>query len=590
MSNPAKNRIFNITFASLVQSPGIKRGKWLVGATFSIIGCLIWFLLPTGCNENRELRANLDRLEVMIEKEPEAAMAALDSIPQTSLVDQEDMARYILLQARAQYRCYIDETNDSLISIAVDFFTEHPSISPNGISRKELALYQQGVIQENDENYLMALDSFLKAEAEAIAQNDHYFLGYIYRHLCLLYENINAGKESVYYGKKSYEEFQKAGSEPNIAYAVSELGYAYGVYCQYDSALIWSDICLDLPYSKLDSNLREEALRNAGMAAAKLDRPHDAVKYFTQIQILGEDAFLREDAWHLARAYQAIGKGDDAYTICRQYLADDTISGPIPYEVLYARGDIEGAYHAIKKELDRRSLHANGYARQNLTRALAEFREQEISNEVHRHNRDRAEWILGSCLFVAVTIILLMAMSRKIKRSRKDLTSLMTTMETLNEELRSQIHAKDSIISEKESENAQARQSYYTLLESQIQQIDEMTSLFREPTSTTENRRLFKRITHLKENFCDPKFLAKMEQEINTFHNNIVHRLRAEFPGMKEEDVRLFLYQVCGFSGRTITFLTGEELTALYPRRSRLKARINRSQAPSRSEFLSYFS
>lgn len=571
-------------------SGGKRRGRWTVVGALCGFCCGMLLMIPSGCSDSRKLDRTLDAIEVEVEQAPQKALKSLDSIPQSALVTPEGKARYYLLTARARHRCYIDETDDSLISIAVEFYNLNPSVSPNGVSRKVLALYQQGIIRENDRNYLLALNSFLKAEAEAIPLREHYFLGYIYRHLCLLYENINAGKESVYYGKKSYKEFLATDSDPNVAYAMSELAYAYSVYCQYDSALIWADKCLELPYTLTDDHLRAEALRNAGKAATKLERPADAVEYFTRILREGKGEFKHEDAWNLSRAYQAIGASDKAFDICLKYPGADSTLADVPYEVLYARGDMEGAFNAIRNQLEREAMQTKDYARQDLTRALAEFREQEVRNEINRNKRGHVVWILGSCLFVALMVIIIMAMSRKFKRSRKELMSLMTTMETLNEELRSQIHAKDSIISEKETEKASARQSYYTLLESQIQQIDEMTSLFREPTSTTENRRLLKRINRLKENFCDPKFLEKMEQEINRFHGDIIRHLRREFPGMKEDDVRLFLYQVCGFSGRTITFLTGEELKSLYPRRSRLKSRILRSEAPSRADFLRYFS
>lgn len=583
------NRIFFSIKKLTGKSGNFKRSGLFLSTAICIACCALFIFIPSGCGDSKKLHQYLDEIEAMVEKDPESALQMLDSIPDQSPADPELKARKILLTARSRYRCYIDETDDSLISVAADYYMRHPSTSVNGVSRKVLALYHQGVIRENDSNYLLALDSFLKAEAEALALGEHYFLGYIYRHLCLLYENINAGKESVYYGKKSYTEFLAANSEPNVAYAENELGYAYGVYCQYDSALIWADKCLDHPYSHSDLHLRAGALRTAGEAAAKLNQPAKAVKYFTQIQQLEGKDFTSSDAWHLSRAYQAIGKGNEAFDLCLKYLGADTSLANVPYEILYARGDMEGAFNSVRTELERDASQAKDYARQNLTRALAEFREQEISNEVSRHRRGSVVWFLGSSLIVALMVIVVMIMSHKIKRNRKELMSLMTTMETLNEELRSQIHVKESIISEKESENARARQSYYALLESQIQQIDEMTSLFREPTSTIENRRLLKRITRLKENFRDPKFLGKMEQEINGYHGDIIRRLREEFPGIKEEDVRLFLYQVCGFSGRTITFLTDEELKSLYPHRSRLKSRIMRSEAPSRADFLRYF-
>lgn len=581
----AKQRI-----SSVWQSLGNGRRRWSVVGLVVLLGVVFIWILPAACGEHRPMGQELDKLEELVEKDPYAALERLDSISEEELDSPEARARHILLTARARHRCYIDETNDSLISIAVDYFSKHPSISAVGVSRKVLALYQQGVIRENDGSYLLALDSFLKAEAEAVPLEEHYFLGYIYRHIGLLYEHIHAGKESVYYGKKSFEEFSEAGSTPNIAYAVSELSVAYHVYCQYDSAQIWADKCLALPYVKTDTQLQAEALRNAGRASLKQGDIREAIGYYSTLQSLGSEQFGERDAWYLARAYQADGQGAKAYAVCREYLGADTAKELIPYEILYSRGDIDGAFRAIKREFDRDSTVTIDYSRQNLTRALAEFREQEIMNQGERHRRDTAVWILGCCLFLAVMVIILMGMSRKMRRSRKELTSLMTTMENLNSELRGQLRVKDNIISEKENENAQARQSYYSLLERQIQQIDEMTTLFREPTSTVENRRLFKRIEKLKTSFSDPRFLARMEQEVNTFHGDIMRRFRSEFPMVKEEEVILFLYQVCGFSGRTITFLTGEELTHLYPRRSRLKKQILLSEAPSRTDFLQYFS
>ncbi|MDE6284104.1 MAG: hypothetical protein K2L97_08980 [Muribaculaceae bacterium] len=97
---------------------------------------------------------------------------------------------------RGSIPLYIEETDDSLISTAVDYYSAHPFDSQmTSTNFLMLALYHQGVIRENDNNLIMALRSYLKAEGEAIQRNDHYFLGYIYRHFCLLHENIHAGKE-----------------------------------------------------------------------------------------------------------------------------------------------------------------------------------------------------------------------------------------------------------------------------------------------------------------------------------------------------------------------------------------------------------
>lgn len=562
-----------------------------IGASAVVGFCCIMLLpiFPSGCREKSDIRDKFDIIEELVESNPPEALKMLDSIPSTSLKTKEGKARHILLTARARYRAYFDDTNDSLITIAANYYSDHPSQSSLGQSRKLLALYHQGIIRENDGNFLMALNSFLQAEAEAIATQDHFALGNIYHHLNLMYSDIHAGKEGVFYGKKSYEEFMQTDSEEHIAFSMSELGDAYVAYCQYDSAYIWAKQALETQFAAKDHILHSNALRTVGKSAFMLGKSQEAVNAYEQILYEDSDYFQPKDAFFLAKAYHAVGNDAKAMDISKVYLQADSDLTRIPYEILYARGDAEGAYRSLLRELNRDSKESVDIARQDLTRALAEFREKETQDEIESHHRGTIIWLLGICLIIAVAFIAVMMMRRSFRNNRMRMFHLMSNMESLNADLRTQLHDKESIISVKESENAHARQSYYSLLETQIQQIDEMTSLFREPTSTTENKRLFKRVSRLKDDFCDPKFLEKMEQEVNRFHNDIIRKLREEFPGLKEEDVRLFLYQVCGFSGRTITFLTGEELTALYPRRSRLKARITKSEVPSRSIFLSYF-
>ncbi|MDE6284103.1 MAG: hypothetical protein K2L97_08975 [Muribaculaceae bacterium] len=118
-----------------------------------------------------------------------------------------------------------------------------------------------------------------------------------------------------------------------------------------------------------------------------------------------------------------------------------------------------------------------------------------------------------------------------------------------------------------------------------------MTHLYSNDTeSKAKNKKLFKRISRLISNYSDPKFLNGLENQTNRFHDDILCRFRETFPDLRDEEVRLFLYQVFGFSGRTISFLLNEDLTIIYSRRSRLKGKISRSQSPDRDLFLSFFS
>lgn len=571
--------------------------------------------LVVSCDESRSNNEAHESAERLMKEHPDSSMAILEAINPETMATAEGKARHALLLSRARHRCGIRETDDSLITTAAEYYTRHPAFAPDGTSYKMLALYHQGVVRENDNNLIMALQSYLKAEAEAVPLEDHYFLGYIYRHFCLLYENIHAGKESVHYGKKSFEEFTKAGSEADIAYSANELGKAFSVYCEHDSALTWANKCLALPFAMKDTLLRAEALRVAGRSCARLGRFGEAIDYYRQLQSLSPSLFGEKDAAELAKAFHATGRDREAYGICREYLGADTTLANVPYEILYSRGEIEAAFNSIKKILHNDSRASVINARQNLTRALTAFREQEIINEVDRREKNQTTWILGTSLILALCVIIFLILSNCIKRNRKALDDAMLKMEGLNNDLRGQLNTQKALLNEKEqvsrnldrltreheqlkidlerqeNEKSLTISNYCQLLEFQIQQIEEMTRLYaNEPTSPSENKKLVKRISRLLDNCSNPKFMSKMEQEANRFHDDIVIRFRDAFPELRDEDTRLFLYQVFGFSGRTISFLLNEDLTVVYSRRSRLKAKIAKSESPDRDLFLSFFS
>jgi hypothetical protein len=64
---------------------------------------------------------------------------------------------------------------------------------------------------------------------------------------------------------------------------------------------------------------------------------------------------------------------------------------------------------------------------------------------------------------------------------------------------------------------------------------------------------------------------------------------RAQFPKLKEDDLRLFAYVAAGFSSTTISTLMERDKQYVYNRIWRLKGRIAASEAPDKDRFLEYF-
>ena len=80
----------------------------------------------------------------------------------------------------------------------------------------------------------------------------------------------------------------------------------------------------------------------------------------------------------------------------------------------------------------------------------------------------------------------------------------------------------------------------------------------------------------------DPKVRARLEQAVDAAHDGAAAKLRAQLPGCKEDDVRLFVLAASGFSRTAMATLLDKEKGVVNNRLWRLKGRIADSSAPDK--------
>lgn len=72
----------------------------------------------------------------------------------------------------------------------------------------------------------------------------------------------------------------------------------------------------------------------------------------------------------------------------------------------------------------------------------------------------------------------------------------------------------------------------------------------------------------------DSKVQKELEQWLNQTQEDVVSKLRASHPKLKEEDIKLFCYLQAGFTPTMISVLLRKDKSIIYNRVSRLKAKI----------------
>ena len=84
---------------------------------------IVLLVMLAGCNRNAELC--LTMADECLETDPNRAFKYLSELEDVDNLSDELQARYALLYTQTTYNCNIPFTNDSLINIAVNYYTRH---------------------------------------------------------------------------------------------------------------------------------------------------------------------------------------------------------------------------------------------------------------------------------------------------------------------------------------------------------------------------------------------------------------------------------------------------------------------------------
>lgn len=183
--------------------------KYYYAALLAVLFALI------GCNTS-VVRNSLSRAEGLMAESPDSAKTVLDSIKRSDLKNRALKARFALLYSQAMDKCYIDTDNDSLISVALNYYSKRGSDH-----EKALAYYYNSIIFTNQNNIEATIENLVKAQEYAEKTDDAYLKGLIYSLLAQKYYVQFSFEESLSLYEKAAVEFEKTNNIANQLYAYS---------------------------------------------------------------------------------------------------------------------------------------------------------------------------------------------------------------------------------------------------------------------------------------------------------------------------------------------------------------------------------
>ena len=170
---------------------------------------VVFILITMSCSKNLDYQ--LDEAERQISIDPYSAYEELANISQEKLRSERCRARYSLLMSLAMDKSYIDVANDSLIQIAVDYY------SRRGTDRELMqAMYSLGRVQINAGNATAAIVSLLQAKQLAEKLSDYHYLGLACRNIADLYGSCRDEDTELEYFEESYQAFVRGGDRGTV--------------------------------------------------------------------------------------------------------------------------------------------------------------------------------------------------------------------------------------------------------------------------------------------------------------------------------------------------------------------------------------
>lgn len=127
------------------------------------------------------------------------------------------------------------------------------------------------------------------------------------------------------------------------------------------------------------------------------------------------------------------------------------------------------------------------------------------------------------------------------------------------------------------------------LLENRFALIDSLCQTYYESQGTkTERKAIIDKVKSEIESARTDSF-PKMEQAVNDCRDNLLVKVKDNYPDIKAEEYQLLVYIAGRLSSRTISLLLGESVDVVYKRKSRLKSRLKETVAPSCPDIMNVF-
>lgn len=544
--------------------------------------------------DNRQTKSLLQDVETYIQERPDSALRVLRKVDSLTLNTKSLRARYSLLFAMALDKNYIDTTALSILEPTVAYYERLGSPQD-----KMLSCYYLGRIYANRKDYPNAVIFYSQALRES-GEYDYYHRGLIYAASADAYNASFNDEEELRNTILAYECFEKIGDK-DLDLSLYKVAQAYHNNERFDVA----DSLYSLVYSGKDSTSRLALYAMEDLVSNDLyQEKQDVERDLELLEYVAEHRgnLSLESYYEYAYLLLLAGKESEAENILSQ-LSNRETNGKtmeIRYRIAECKGQYEEALALLKSMLS----HQNDVVKKKLAQSVFKAQSDyyrltaEVSEQKSTISNQRSIIILiTGLMIIALLYVIFMKRKSTLIREKDRLTQAVEESERLLETVRNRANEeksereKDILDLKSRNEREQdkikdLREMYVALYQKRFSEIgkyyDAASShrlesikekAYHDVISSTQA--LFEEIASGSEG------QKKFEARINADLDDIVSKIRSDFPKLKDEDIRFICYLIVGFDTSTISFLMDISKENVRVKKHRLREKLNGYSGPN---------
>lgn len=552
--------------------------------------CLLFLLLIAhlfcACSvKSNRVKSELRRAEELMMNSPDSSFIILKGIDPMKITGKKSQALYALLLSQAMDKNWIDEVDDSLIMVAVDYYR-----NSNDAEHKFLSYYYLGRIQQNSGNLAKALVSFAVAEEMAGQISDNYSIGLLYAQLGLIYQTLYDYPKSIEAFSKASHFYDLANKSSHKVYAKLSLAQLYKSVKQYDkSHEIISEI-ITAAYDSKDVYLTQQCVQLLFHIYEQQGDMQGAKSLLTSkyVKLCNDDLMLMQ-----AKAYAyALQKSDSAklYMSRAWKLARNSSDSAQLYFREYKINKLVGKHDVALKNHEKVLYIQDTIVRKNLQQpiltAQKDYYQTEYKVKAQELKQSKHRLAAFICVSIVVIIMLVVAYRYRIRVKQKQIESYIDKIYNLESSLLAVNEEADSAI----VENVEMRKKINSLFGSQFNLIDKLCTTYYETQAANKDKdAIYTQVRNEIEKLqSNRKHIMQLEKIINLYMDNVVARIRETVPQMTEMEIRLCCFFLAGFSAKAISVFTNDSIGNIYMKKVRMKTKISESDSKDKDVILEY--